>query len=213
MPERAQAALDLLVADVARFQGLVEDLLEISRFDAGVGSARPRRARVAELVPPCGQAVSADQHIPVAVAPEVDGDTVKADKRRLARVIANLIDNARVHGGGASLVSVEHVKGNGHGDTVQIAVEDHGPGVPPRSATLIFERFARGAGAGRRGRRRRRPRPGARRRARPPARRPGVGRGPADGQPGARFVIELPLVSTSPLSRQERKAGKVGATK
>ena len=35
MPERAQAALDLLVADVARFQGLVEDLLEISRFDAG----------------------------------------------------------------------------------------------------------------------------------------------------------------------------------
>jgi signal transduction histidine kinase len=35
MPERAQAALDLLVGDVARFQGLVEDLLEISRFDAG----------------------------------------------------------------------------------------------------------------------------------------------------------------------------------
>jgi signal transduction histidine kinase len=35
MPERAQVALDLLVADVARFQGLVEDLLEISRFDAG----------------------------------------------------------------------------------------------------------------------------------------------------------------------------------
>ena len=35
MPERAVAALDLLVADVARFQSLVEDLLEISRFDAG----------------------------------------------------------------------------------------------------------------------------------------------------------------------------------
>ena len=35
MPERAQAALDLLTSDVSRFQGLVEDLLEISRFDAG----------------------------------------------------------------------------------------------------------------------------------------------------------------------------------
>jgi two-component system sensor histidine kinase MtrB len=35
MPERAQAALDLLKSDVVRFQGLVEDLLEISRFDAG----------------------------------------------------------------------------------------------------------------------------------------------------------------------------------
>ena len=35
LPERAQAALDLLTSDVSRFQGLVEDLLEISRFDAG----------------------------------------------------------------------------------------------------------------------------------------------------------------------------------
>ena len=35
MPDRAQAALDLLASDVSRFQGLVEDLLEISRFDAG----------------------------------------------------------------------------------------------------------------------------------------------------------------------------------
>ena len=46
MPERAAAALDLLVADVARFQGLVEDLLEISRFDAGAVRLAPRgRAR------------------------------------------------------------------------------------------------------------------------------------------------------------------------
>ena len=37
MPERAQAALDLLVADVARFQGLVEDLLEIFAAHDAVG--------------------------------------------------------------------------------------------------------------------------------------------------------------------------------
>ena len=42
MPERAVAALDLLVADVARFQSLVEDLLEISRFDAGAVRLVPR---------------------------------------------------------------------------------------------------------------------------------------------------------------------------
>ena len=214
MPDRAQAALDLLVADVARFQGLVEDLLEISRVDGGSAQLNLEEVRVAELVPNAVEAVSADQHIPVAVAPEVDGDTVKADKRRMVRVLANLIDNARVHGGGASLVSVEHVKGNGHGDTVQIAVEDSGPGVPSEERTLIFERFARGANSGRRGM------------------GDGVGLGLAlvdehvrlhggrvwvddrlDGQRGARFVIELPLVSTSPLSRKERKAGKVGATK
>ena len=49
------------------------------------------------------------------------------------------------------MVSVEHVKGNGRGDTVQIAVEDSGPGVPSEERTLIFERFARGASSGRRG--------------------------------------------------------------
>jgi two-component system sensor histidine kinase MtrB len=52
MPERAQAALDLLVADVARFQGLVEDLLEISRFDAGAIRLHREDLLVAEFVRP-----------------------------------------------------------------------------------------------------------------------------------------------------------------
>ena len=50
MPERAQAALDLLVGDVARFQGLVEDLLEISRFDAGAIRLHLEDLLVAEFV-------------------------------------------------------------------------------------------------------------------------------------------------------------------
>ena len=82
MPERAQAALDLLVADVARFQGLVEDLLEISRVDGGSAQLNLEDVRVAELVPNAVEAVSADQHIPVAVGPDVTdfrpGDDVMA---------------------------------------------------------------------------------------------------------------------------------------
>ena len=50
MPERAQAALDLMVADIDRFQQLVEDLLEISRFDAGVMHLDLEEVRVDELV-------------------------------------------------------------------------------------------------------------------------------------------------------------------
>ena len=50
LPERAQAALDLLVADVDRFQQLVEDLLEISRFDAGVARLELEEVHLAELV-------------------------------------------------------------------------------------------------------------------------------------------------------------------
>ena len=50
MPERAQAALDLLVSDVARFRGLVEDLLEISRFDAGAIRLHLEDLRVSQFV-------------------------------------------------------------------------------------------------------------------------------------------------------------------
>ena len=50
MPERAQAALDLLKSDVVRFQGLVEDLLEISRFDAGAVRLHMEELLVAEFV-------------------------------------------------------------------------------------------------------------------------------------------------------------------
>ena len=98
----------------------------------------------------------------------------------MVRVLANLIDNARVHGGGASRVSVEHVKGNGHGDTVQIAVEDSGAGCAVRGAhaDLRTVRPRREQRTPRHGRWRR-PRPCARRRACAPARRPGVGRRPA----------------------------------
>ena len=190
MPERAQAALDLLVADVTRFQGLVEDLLEISRFDAGAIRLNLEELGVAEFVRQA-VAVSSAPATPVSVTGPANRMVIHGDRRRLARVVANLIDNARNHGGGGATVSVGHDPDGS--DHVRIAVEDHGPGVPPEERTLVFERFARGALAGRR------------------ATREGAGLGlalvdehvrmhggrvwvddRADGEAGARFVIELP---------------------
>jgi two-component system, OmpR family, sensor histidine kinase MtrB len=120
---------------------------------------------------------------------ELAGVIVHADKRRIVRVIANLLDNAAKYGGGPTSVSLRQVD---HG--VQIAVEDRGEGVPNEDRDLIFNRFYRGGVAGRRGS------------------SEGVGLGlalvaehvrlhggrvwvedRADGQPGARFVVELPV--------------------
>ena len=173
LPERSRAALDLMVADIDRFQQLVEDLLEISRFDAGVVRLELEEVHLAELVM---QAVShsTDADVPVDLDAELAGVVVQADKRRLVRVIANLLDNAAKYGGGATSVSLRQVD-----DGVQIAVEDRGPGVPEEDRDLIFDRFSRGRRRRpARQQRRRRPRPGAGGRAREPARRPGVGRGP-----------------------------------
>jgi signal transduction histidine kinase len=193
MPERAQAALDLLVADVTRFQGLVEDLLEISRFDAGAIRLNLEDLLVAEFVRQA-VAVSSVPSTPVTVTERGERVVISGDRRRLARVVANLIDNARLHGGGDAAISVTEPEGEGEPlGHVWIIVEDHGAGVPPEERDLIFERFARGAVAGRR------------------SSSDGAGLGlalvdehtrmhggrvwvedRADGEPGARFVLELP---------------------
>jgi len=128
MPDAsAQAAVDLMVADVARFKQLVEDLLEISRFDAGAARLELDEVRLAELVM---QSVSwsTSRDVPVELDSDLAGVIVRADKRRIVRVIANLLDNAD-----------------------RLAVEDEGPGVPADERTLVFDRFSRGLGASRRG--------------------------------------------------------------
>lgn len=188
MPERSRAALDLMVAEIERFQQLVEDLLEISRFDAGVMYLDLEEVRLAELV---SQAVSSstDADVQVDIDADLAGVVVKADKRRLVRVIANLLDNAAKYADGATRVELCRSNGN-----VIIAVEDGGPGVPPEDRETIFLRFNRGSLANRR------------------LGIDGVGLGLAlvgehirlhggsvwvedrpDGEEGARFVIELPV--------------------
>lgn len=194
MPERAQAALDLLVADVHRFQVLVEDLLEISRFDAGAIRLDFEEFAVAEFVRQA-IAISSAPETRLSVLPGAEDVLVRGDRRRLARVIANLIDNGLAYGGGDLDVTVFVPAQSLLGQSVRITVEDHGPGVAPDERELIFERFARGASAGRR------------------SGSEGAGLGLSlvvehvklhqgrvwvedrpDGRPGACFVIELPTV-------------------
>ena len=187
LPPRSQQAVELVTEEVDRFRQLVEDLLEISRYDAGAVRLDLDDVSLAEFVL---QAVEHSGHrsVPIEIDADLLGTNVRADKRRLARVLANLLDNAAKYGEGATSVSLRRVEG-----TVQLAVEDLGPGVPEEERAQIFDRFNRGGIAGRRGA------------------GEGVGLGLAlvaehvrlhggrvwvedrsDAQPGARFVVELP---------------------
>jgi two-component system sensor histidine kinase MtrB len=140
---RGREALDLLTAELLRFQQLVQDLLEISRVDAGRVDLALEPVRLAELV---GHAVRTRwPDLPVDVAPEAAALAVSADKRRLGQVLANLLDNADRYAGGAVRIAVERA-----GRAVRIAVEDAGPGVAPAHREHIFERFSRGSGGGNR---------------------------------------------------------------
>ncbi|MFM7963440.1 MAG: ATP-binding protein [Actinomycetota bacterium] len=193
LTERSQAALDLLVADVARFSGLVEDLLEISRYDAGAVRLNRDTLRASELVEQSVRASSLPRS-PVHIDPRCADATLSGDRRRLARVVANLIDNARSHGGGSAAVVVSPADDSA--SHVWISVEDAGEGVVEGDSERIFERFSRGVGASKRGA------------------SEGAGLGLAlvrehvrlhggrvwverrrDGASGARFVVELPCES------------------
>jgi signal transduction histidine kinase len=201
LPERSQQALDLLDLDMQRFTQLVEDLLEISRFDAGAVRLELDDVLLVPTIEAAVRATSGDR-IPVESDAALDGVVVSCDKRRLMRILANYVDNASKYADGATAVYVERhepdpdeADGALDGPTVRISVEDEGPGVPEAERTRIFDRFNRGDQGGSRGT------------------DMGVGLGLAlaaeharlqggkvwvedrhDGGQGARFVVELPLL-------------------
>jgi two-component system sensor histidine kinase MtrB len=146
-------ALELLSADLRRFQRMVRDLLEISRSDAGSKDASFEEVDPGELV---RRAVDAAQRsLPpetpmpeVHVDPEVAGTRLWVDKRRFERVVSNLLENAALYGGGATDVRVAAAQpANGHARAVRVSVEDAGAGLPPAERAKVFERFYRGHAA------------------------------------------------------------------
>jgi two-component system, OmpR family, sensor histidine kinase MtrB len=146
MPERSRHALDLLAAEVRRFQRMVGDLLEISRYDSRSAEFEPSAVEIGDLVRHAA-APSAHGGIPISVDPASDHKLVFVDKRRIERVMSNLIENADRYAGGVTGVSVETENG-----FVRVLVDDAGPGVPEEDRTRIFERFTRGSSvAGSRG--------------------------------------------------------------
>jgi len=144
LSERNQMALDLLTDDIGRFTDLVEDLLEISRYDVGTAALH---AEPIDLVEFMRQAVAHGRYPDTSVDVEpLKSLVIDADKRRLAQVVANLLDNAAKYGEGHIGIQLQELP-----DTVQIVVEDEGPGVPDEERSQIFDRFSRGSAGGRRG--------------------------------------------------------------
>jgi two-component system sensor histidine kinase MtrB len=132
---RHRAAV-LLRQQTRRLAALVEDLLEVSRFDAGAVVADRRAVDVGALA----TEVAGTSERPADVRVQVSGDPVLlADPRRLHAVLRNLVANALAHGAPPVLVDVR-----GQEDTVEVVVADHGDGVPADLKGVLFDRFVRG---------------------------------------------------------------------
>ena len=133
LPPEARRAGELLAGDVARLRTLVDELMELSRFDASAEQVDAEPVDLVALVRTIATARLPEAHLALPAAPVV----VATERRRLERILGNLLDNAREHAGAAD-VDVELLQG---ADEVVIAVADRGPGVPPDRLARIFERF------------------------------------------------------------------------
>lgn len=142
LDEKAKRSLDTLISQVARFESLLADLLEISRYDAG--------AVVAELEPndlntvvqmaaaglePLAETLGCD----LQVKPHKSEVIADIDRRRIERVLRNLISNAIEHGAGKPIV----IEVGQSKTAVAVTITDFGVGMSRAQMDRVFDRFWR----------------------------------------------------------------------
>ncbi|GAA4810460.1 MtrAB system histidine kinase MtrB [Streptomyces ziwulingensis] len=140
-PVTARSA-ELLADQLDRFETLLADLLEISRFDAGAAALEAEPVDLREVVRRVvgGAAPLAERKgTRVRITGDQQPVVAEADARRVERVLRNLVVNAVEHGDGRDVV----VKLAAAGGAVAVAVRDYGVGLKPGEATRVFSRFWR----------------------------------------------------------------------
>ncbi|HWS58509.1 MAG TPA: MtrAB system histidine kinase MtrB [Actinotalea sp.] len=138
----AERSAELLTAQLDRFEDLLADLLEISRFDAGAAMLDAQRQDLRDVV-----TVAVEQAAPLAERrgvwlsvdlPEV-AVVADIDPRRIERVLRNLLVNAIEHAEGRSV----EVRLGADPRALAVTVRDHGVGMTPEEAEHVFDRFWR----------------------------------------------------------------------
>ncbi|WP_425528098.1 ATP-binding protein [Yinghuangia seranimata] len=140
--EQGAPAARLVVAEIDRLATLVEDLMEVSRFDAGTASLVVDDVDIADLVTACLDARAWMDAVDLR-APR--GILARVDARRLDVMVSNLVGNALRHGGSPVTVEIRREPRVGPGEPgaedLVIDVSDTGPGIPEDVLPHVFDRF------------------------------------------------------------------------
>jgi two-component system, OmpR family, sensor histidine kinase MtrB len=138
----ARRSAELLQGQLERFEALLSDLLEISRHDANVATLDAESADVCDLVLRAAadaEQLAAQRGTRIEFRLPPDQCIAEVDRRRVERVLRNLLDNAVEHGEGRDVV----VTVAADRDAVAVAVRDHGVGIGPGEHQFVFDRFWR----------------------------------------------------------------------
>ena len=141
-PATARAA-ELLQTELDRFEGLLVDLLEISRFDAGAAILDLEDVDLVTVARRVGEqhaTLAAAQGVELTVIEPGHACIAEVDVRRVERVLRNLVSNAIDHANESDRIEVR-VASDDH--AAAVAVRDHGVGLAPGETAMVFNRFWR----------------------------------------------------------------------
>jgi two-component system sensor histidine kinase MtrB len=142
LDEAAGRSAELLQGQLERFEALLTDLLEISRYDANAATLETESVDIRDLVlRTADDARQIAEHRSTRIELRLPAEPCIADvdPRRVERVLRNLLVNAVEHGEGRDVV----VTAGADGFAVAITVRDHGVGLKPGEEVLVFDRFWR----------------------------------------------------------------------
>lgn len=136
--ERARAAA-VIASEARRLERLVRDLLDLARLDTRQFSLRPRDCDAASVVREAAEGfapAAADLGLALGVATDPPSFPALVDPERLGQIVANLVENALRFARSSVEVTVAAA-----GGSLELAVVDDGPGIPPEEAPRVFERL------------------------------------------------------------------------
>jgi two-component system sensor histidine kinase KdpD len=140
-PQDRDELLEIADQSLTGLTQLVEDLLDMSRLQAGALRPRLVPLDVDEVIAPAVESLPGGGEHRIRIEPADPGTPqILADGPLLERVIANLLANAIKHTDSVVLVSVD---APAHGQSVRIRIADHGPGIPAAARDLVFRPFQR----------------------------------------------------------------------
>jgi two-component system sensor histidine kinase MtrB len=135
-------SVELLQSQMERFEELLVDLLEISRYDAGAATLDAEHVDVCDLVRRSAddaQQLAERRNSRIEFRLPAQGCFAEVDRRRVERILRNLLVNAVEHGEGKDVVVTAAMDS----DAVAVAVRDYGVGLRPGEEQLVFDRFWR----------------------------------------------------------------------
>ena len=133
-----EPAVRLVVTETRRLNDLVENLMEVTRFDAGTARVVLDEVDVADLITAC---IDARAWLDAVEVDAPRGILARLDPRRFDVILANLIGNALKHGGSPVRVTVHTEAPGGGSEAVVVRVSDCGPGIPDDVLPHVFDRF------------------------------------------------------------------------